>query len=50
LLSLPNLIVLPHIASATVASREQMALMAVRNLVAGVSGQPLPFPLNSFSK
>ena len=46
LLSLPNLIVVPHIASATVASRGQMALMAVRNLVAGVHGEPLPFPVN----
>jgi glyoxylate reductase len=46
LLGLPNLIVVPHIASATVASRSQMALMAVRNLVAGVRGEPLPFPVN----
>jgi len=38
LLSLPNLIVVPHIASATVTTRERMALMAVRNLVAGVTG------------
>jgi glyoxylate reductase len=43
LLTLPNLIVAPHIASATVSSRTQMALIAVRNLIAGVQGQPLPF-------
>ena len=46
LLSLPNLIVVPHIASATVSSRTQMALMAVRNLIAGVKGKPMPYPVN----
>jgi glyoxylate reductase len=43
LLTLPNLIIVPHIASATVTSRTKMALMAVQNLVAGVNGLPLPF-------
>lgn len=43
LLSLPNIIVAPHIASATVASRTQMAMMAVQNLIAGVQGEQLPF-------
>ena len=46
LLTLPNLIVVPHIASATVTSRTKMATMAVRNLIAGVGGQPLPYPVN----
>ena len=46
LLQLPNLIVAPHIASGTVTSRTQMARMAVKNLVAGVQGKPLPFPVN----
>lgn len=46
LLNLQNLIVTPHIASATVASRTQMALMAVDNLIAGVRGESLPFPVN----
>ena len=45
LLELPNLIVTPHIASATVTSRTQMARMAVKNLVAGVQGKPLPYPV-----
>ena len=45
LLTLPNLIVVPHIASATVTSRTQMAKMAVRNLVAGLRGDELPFPV-----
>lgn len=46
LLDLPNLIVAPHIASATVTSRTRMALMAVRNLLAGLHGAPLPFQVN----
>ena len=46
LLSLPNIIVVPHIASATVSSRTQMAVMAVRNLIAGVTEKPLPFSVN----
>jgi glyoxylate reductase len=45
LLALPNLIVVPHIASATVTSRTRMALMAVQNLVAGLQGDRLPFPV-----
>lgn len=45
LLTLPNLIIAPHIASATVTSRTQMALMAARNLIAGVRGERLPFPV-----
>ncbi len=47
LLTLSNLIVVPHIASATVTSRTQMAQMAVRNLIAGVRGEALPFPVNA---
>jgi glyoxylate reductase len=46
LLALPNLIVAPHIASATVTSRTKMAMMAVENLIAGVQGRPLPFQVN----
>ena len=47
LLDLPNLIVAPHIASATIASRNLMAQMAVQNCIAGVQGNPLPFPVNT---
>jgi glyoxylate reductase len=43
LLTLPNCLVVPHIASATVTSRTLMAQMAVRNCIAGVRGEPLPF-------
>ncbi len=46
LLSLPNVIVVPHIASATVTARTKMCLMAVQNLVAGLKGEKLPFPVN----
>jgi glyoxylate reductase len=46
LVSLPNLIVAPHIASATTTSRSKMSAMAVENLLAGVRGLPLPYPVN----
>lgn len=42
LLSLPNVIVVPHIGSASIRTRDRMALMAAENLIAGVTGQPLP--------
>ena len=42
LMSLPNAIVVPHIGSASRWARDQMALMAAENLIAGVTGQPLP--------
>jgi glyoxylate reductase len=41
LLALPNCIVAPHIASATVTSRNAMAEIAADNLLAGVKGEPL---------
>lgn len=42
LLSLPNVVIAPHIGSATIGTRRRMALMAADNLIAGVTGQPLP--------
>ncbi len=42
LLAAPNLIVLPHLGSATHATRERMAELAVGNLAAGLAGRPLP--------
>jgi glyoxylate reductase len=39
LVHLPNAIVVPHIASATVATRDEMARMAARNLLAGIRGE-----------
>jgi glyoxylate reductase len=41
LLSLPNCVVVPHIASATVSSRNGMAEICADNLLAGVRGEPL---------
>ena len=46
LLTLPNCIVLPHIASATVATRERMAVMAAENLLTGLRGARLPYCAN----
>jgi glyoxylate reductase len=42
LLSAPNLLVVPHIGSATRAARERMAELAVENLLAGLDGRPMP--------
>ena len=44
LLQAPNVLVVPHIGSATHAARERMAELAVDNLLAGLAGQPLPHP------
>lgn len=46
LLKLENCLVLPHIGSATVAARNAMAERAAHNLLAGIQGRPLPFPVN----
>ncbi len=43
LLTLRNCVVLPHIGSATIATRTRMAQMAAQNLIAGVRGEALPF-------
>jgi glyoxylate reductase len=45
LLSAPNLIVVPHIGSATRATRERMADLAVDNLAAALDGRPMPHPV-----
>jgi glyoxylate reductase len=44
LLQAPNLIVLPHLGSATHATREAMAGLAVDNLLAALDGKPMPNP------
>jgi glyoxylate reductase len=46
LVDAPNLIVLPHLGSATHATRERMADMAVDNLLAGLRGEPMPNQVN----
>jgi lactate dehydrogenase-like 2-hydroxyacid dehydrogenase len=45
LLQLPNCIILPHIASASYATRAKMAVLAAQNILAGVKGEPLPNPV-----
>ncbi len=47
LLELPNALVTPHIASATVQTRTRMALVAVENLLAALRGERPPFLVNS---
>jgi phosphoglycerate dehydrogenase-like enzyme len=46
LLTLEKLIVAPHIASASVATRTKMALMAADNLIADLKGEIPPNPVN----
>ncbi len=42
LVSLPNCVIAPHIGSASQDSRDQMAMIAANNIIAGLQGQPLP--------
>ena len=42
LLQAPNLVVLPHVGSATVRTRSRMADMAVDNLLAALAGEEMP--------
>jgi glyoxylate reductase len=44
LLTAPNLLVVPHIGSATHTARARMADLAVDNLLAGLADRPLPHP------
>jgi glyoxylate reductase len=46
LLESPNLVVVPHIGSATHATREAMSDMAVDNLLAGLAGERMPHCAN----
>lgn len=46
LLTLPNCLVVPHIASASVVTRGKMAQMAAANLLAGLRGEKLPTCVN----
>jgi glyoxylate reductase len=41
----PNLIVVPHIGSATHGARSKMAELAVDNLLAALDGRPMPHPV-----
>ena len=46
LLTLENLVITPHIASASRSTRERMAVMAAANLLAGIKGELLPNQVN----
>ncbi|HJS18136.1 MAG TPA: D-glycerate dehydrogenase [Anaerolineales bacterium] len=46
LLTLDNVIIAPHIASASKATRDKMAWMAAQNLIAGLKGERLPNCVN----
>jgi glyoxylate reductase len=46
LLELDNCIIVPHIASASVYSRDMMAKLAADNLIAGLKGERLPNCVN----
>ncbi|HIQ08449.1 MAG TPA: D-glycerate dehydrogenase, partial [Anaerolineaceae bacterium] len=43
---LPNCVIVPHIGSATHATRRRMAELACANLLAGLRGEPLPHRAN----
>jgi glyoxylate reductase len=46
LLQTPNLLVVPHIGSATTTARAAMADRAVDNLLAALDGKPMPYPVH----
>jgi lactate dehydrogenase-like 2-hydroxyacid dehydrogenase len=46
LVGLDNCLIVPHIASASRATRAKMAEMAAANLLAGIRGERLPTPIN----
>jgi len=46
LVGLENCLIVPHIASASRATRSKMAEMAAANLLAGVRGERIPTPVN----
>ncbi len=46
LVGLDNCLIVPHIASASLATRGMMAQMAAANLLAGLRGERLPTPVN----
>ena len=46
LLTLDNIVIVPHIASASTSSRNMMSWMAAQNLIAGLKGERLPNCVN----
>jgi len=47
LLELENCLIVPHIASASLQSRDMMAFLSAKNLIAGLNGEKLPHCVNS---
>jgi len=47
LYALSNCVIAPHVASATVGTRDAMANRCADNLLAGLRGEPLPYPVNN---
>jgi glyoxylate reductase len=47
LLVLKNVTITPHLGSATEQTRQRMAEMSLENLLAGLAGTPLPFPVTA---
>ena len=45
LLTLDNVLIVPHLGSATAATRLKMVTMSCDNLIAGLNGEPLPHPV-----
>ncbi|XP_014371238.2 glyoxylate reductase/hydroxypyruvate reductase [Papilio machaon] len=45
LLTLPNIFILPHIGSATIGTRNAMAVLAAKNVVNALNGKPLITPV-----
>ena len=46
LLTLPNVVITPHIGSSTVRTRRAMAVLAARNIVARLRGEAMPNCVN----
>lgn len=46
LLTMPNVAVLPHIGTATIETRDAMATLAAQNVIAGLNGKRIPYPVN----
>lgn len=46
ILKMKNVVITPHIASATTQTRQKMAMIAVENLIAGLEGRKLPYCVN----
>jgi phosphoglycerate dehydrogenase-like enzyme len=46
LLKMPNVCVTPHIGTATVETRHAMASIVADNIIAGLKGEKIPYPVN----